>query len=207
MRVLLQLFAITFTRSVVAAPPDITISLPYGIQVTIPSGWRASREDVSAMLSAARGTKVNATAIREDSTGHLVLFAAPLERSDEASVEFSIQPTGVSQAVVGRLSEREIADADVRFRKEIEGAIRRSGLTLLEWRGTTRASLGGRVALVRRYRFHYPDKPPMLMESYGIYLGNRAIQIRIQYSERSSPPTAHDIDLIRKSIELSVAAL
>src|SRR4051794_25430632 len=101
----------------------IQVRLPYGISLTLPAGWRASRVELSPKLAAPHRDTLNATDLREDSTGHIVLFAMPLKLQEEASVEFTIKPTGVSQDQVLRLSESDITEADLQFRKEIETAI------------------------------------------------------------------------------------
>ena len=196
----------TFGHPLSAQSPDtqlVRVSLPAGISLAIPAGWRPNRPDVQAAFSGRSRDTLDLSHIQPDPTGSLVLFAAPFERPEEASIQISIMPTRVSQAMVSTFSASDIADADQQFRSEIEGTIERLGLTLLEWRGTTRVPLGGQVALLSRYRFRYPEKTPMLMESYGIYLGSRAIHIRIQYSESASTPTVRDVDRVRRSIQLA----
>lgn len=178
--------------------------LPYGISLAVPSGWRADRSSVQERLSDRSTEPLSLDGLAPDSSGHLITLAGPLGRSDEASLEISIMPTGVSQAQVTRMTQAEIDQAGAGFRKEIEAAIDRSGLTLVSWNGTERIPLGGQVALVNRYRFRYPAKRDMLMESYGVYLGRRSIQMRLQYSADPPAATRAEIDQLRSSIRLAL---
>jgi hypothetical protein len=183
------------------------ISLPFGIRLSVPKGWRTDRAEVAPFLSARGRSATNTISIKPEASGHLVTVAAPLDRAEEASFEISVMPTEVSQATVASMSPAEIARANQTFRSEIEGALRQSGLTLLSWEGTTRVPFGGRIALLTRYRFRYPDKPPMSMESYGVYLGRRSIQVRLQYSAPGSKVTKREVDRIRQSVRLALSSL
>jgi hypothetical protein len=44
----------------------------------------------------------------------------------------------------------------------------------------------------------------MLMESYGVYLGRRSIQMRLQYSADPSAATRAEVDQLRSSIRLAL---
>jgi hypothetical protein len=177
--------------------------LPYGISLAAPSGWRADSSSVQERLRD-RSTKASLTDLAPDSSGHLITLACPLGRLDEPSLEISIMPTGVSQAQVRRMTEAEIDQAGAGFRREIEADIDRAGLTLVNWNGTERVPLGGQLALLCRYRFRYPGKRDMLMESYGVYLGGRSIQIRLQYSADLSAVTRAEVDQLRSSVRLAL---
>jgi hypothetical protein len=113
----------------------------------------------------------------------------------------------MGQSDVAAMTSEELVAAERSFRSEIEAAIDNTGLTLVSWEGMERDSLGGRIALVKHYRFRYPAKSEMTMESYGVYLGGRSIQIRIQFSTASAPTLKEEIDGVRQSISLALGRL
>ncbi len=183
------------------------LRLPYGISVAVPKGWRSDREEVTAYLAGGKSAPGSVVNIRPDESGHLLILAGPLSEPGEASLQISIRPTRVSQAEVGTLSPTNIQEADRTFHSDIENSARREGITVVAWHGTTRERLGGRLALVSRYRFRYPNKLDMQMESYGVYLGARSIHLRLQYPVVPTPGLQRDVDQIRRSIRLAADAL
>jgi len=190
-----------------AQTSDPRIKLPYGIELAVPNEWTTSRSDLGRYVVRQGSSLIDASALPVDSSGHLILFGIRDGSGHEASIEISVLPTAVSQSTVATMSTADLSRAEADFRTEITGVLHRNGMTLRFWDGLERVALGGRHALVRRYRVSYSDGRPMVMESYGVFLGRKSIQVRLQYSESSPPILLQAIARIRRSVVIGASEL
>lgn len=183
------------------------IILPAGISLTIPVTWISSRDDLGDYVRTGANGVHDASALPPRPSGHLILFGTTDSLGNEASIEISLMPTRLGQSQVEAMTPAALTAAERTFRSEIEAALANSGLRLVSWDGMKRVLLGGRTALLKHYRFRYPAKPEMTMESYGVYLGRRSVQLRLQFSTAATAALRAEVDGVRKSITFALAQL
>lgn len=188
-------------------PNSARILLPFGISLDVPIRWTTSRMDLGDYVSVRPDGVREAIRLPLQPNGHLILFGTQDGGAGEASIEISVFPTSVGQSFVRGMKEPELSRAEREFRTEILDALAATGSALLSWDGLTREEIGGRSALLRRYRYRPESGRPLIMESYGIYLGRRSIQVRVQYSVDAGPALMREVEVVRKGVLFALAEL
>jgi hypothetical protein len=155
--------------SFVYASESHTLILPSGIRLRVERHWRSHRKKVNAALQDRPQGVTDLSHIQLQPTGHLLLLASPLSVPGEASVETSVFPGGVSQSKVAALSNRDLPKVDADIRARIEVSARKAGVTILQWHGTSKTFLGGKYALITRYRYRNAVGTVLNMESYSFH--------------------------------------
>jgi hypothetical protein len=185
----------------------LALQLPYGITLEFPRGWRTDQPSLQRALSA--GTNpVDATTLTADASGHLVIFAPPLQDRGEASLGIEIMPTKVSQADMLRLTDADIREAEAReFRPEVERAAANNGWSLAKWHGTAPVIIGGRRALATRYEYVDRTGKPMSKATYSVYLGSRSVNLHVFRQADLNPSIGTALDRMLESIRFALSAL
>jgi hypothetical protein len=122
-----------------------------------------------------------------DLSGTTVLLratATPTDRPAAILVVF-LPRTALTQPQASELSAGGLADYDQALRRKVESLFKAHGLTLVEWRGTRKDVLNGRVTLVSEYRRQRPGQPSVWEQVNTLPLADGTVVLTVSHSEQA----------------------
>jgi hypothetical protein len=167
------------------APLFVAVHLPYGISVEIPRVWRMIVGDTKEIQEMGVSEDINVSDM--PLPDNKVLFRAVATPADQpASMSVAFLPKALltlPQAV--DLSPGDLADYDRELRRQVESPFRNQGRELLEWGGTRKEHLNGRVTLVSEYRGRSPGNPAVWKQINMIPLNEGMVVLTVTHNEQA----------------------
>lgn len=199
--ILLPLVLFAAPQSKVMSKAKILL-LPFSVSVGVPMNWRVDNAKVEKLLTTSRASRLNASDLIPDQSGHMLIIASPLSGQGEASAEITVKSTRVSQKTVEAMTADAMIATEWQFRQEIKDAANANGFEITEWHNMTKEKIGNAIALVMHYKYRMAGRKPLNMDSYGIYLGSESIQLRLQYTDENAPALKAELNQVKDGFHI-----
>ena len=183
------------------------VALGHGIDLVIPKGWTTNFVHVNEAVAEGRQT-VNAALRRLGSQG-IMLTASPHDKAGGSpALTLMLLPTGLSQEACAAMTDATIARLDAELiRPEVDEVAREKQFTVTCWGGTTRAVVGGRIGLVTRYAFGWPNGSRYRKETHVAYLSRKQLVAHLYLPPHEGGRTEAGVRSIHASLRILTATL
>ncbi len=188
---------------------SVTVMLPHGVSVDVPTNWVIFSNDQRVALDPSARSRLDLSRVLLDASP--VPFEARL--SDESGHTIGMVSAryfphlGISQTDARAVSTGELHQLDIELEKEVRRDLADSGMSVTSWRSTTRKDLNGLRVLASEY--HRRSKAlegDFRVRVFRVWADQRSFTLTISYWEPRAEPLEPIADRIIGSLRMAGVA-
>lgn len=163
----------------------VTVPLPQGVSLQLPKNWTVLTAHQRVTLDAALEAILEKLEV-EGPRSTMPFAANYYDANDRVAIIFNVRYVSdatLTQAEASTFTPQEIAELGETVRQQVSKEIPETGNTLIEWRGTRKATINGLTAFVNEYRRSSPQKVPFRAQLVQIFNGSNSFEITLSYRE------------------------
>lgn len=180
----------------------VLVPLPQGVSVQLPKNWTALNANQRVTLGAAVEAILEKRKV--EGPGPTMPFAANyFDANDKVAAIFNVMyiaDATLTQVEASAFTPQQMTEVGETFRQQISKDIPATGNSLIEWRGTRKATINGLTAFVTEYRRTSPQKVPFRAQLVRVLNGSKSFEVTLSYREGQDSMMVPIVDKVIGSI-------